>query len=928
MAVVTLVFVVCLIRLADSVVSAQTTTTGSIEGTVVDVNGAAAPGLTVTATGQGGGSASTTTNEEGFFRISQLKPGKYTVSVDAGSGFARFEQTNIEVNLSRSTNLRVNLQHAAGSENVRNSSGAAVEVTPTDIGGARLWTFNLPPGSLKLYLPDDMRAGDTISGTVSAEPKGKDEKEKRKNASELNGLVVQFVTQRWPVSGGVIQRLAIPATLVRLPEIILLDEKGKKLDSATLPVAPAQNINTAPKFIIPKLGQSGRPFMITGPFDGDSSNTNIKIGGTDAKVIAESPRSAVVDTPKTVVGPNNIVVNDNGNTATGNFRALKIDLTAPKTSLLKGESTELHVEVQGLEGISQPVQVQLQNQTPSNINLSGGNTQNIVIQPSQVTTGGTFNWSGTVTGTGTGGFNITGTIPTTAQTTGATTTPTATPQSTPSSQQTTGQSTTNPNAVPIAGTAKEIKTKCDELQKELDEARRRCEEKRKECAELELKLQAAKDKAAQAQADYDQKKKEYDEALQSLLDSIRKAAAERKPPLDWEFSLAKPEGPDGDNWASVTLEGVVVWFAYPKGKDGKRQKMTAEEAKKNGDVVRGLLALYPELRQKLRTMGSALAEADKKNRAAQAALAEAAAATETCKRELEKLCAEVAELEKQLEECKKQEAEARKREEEANKATQPVKPAGPDTSQPEPTKPAPKPGDPPAPNPQDEVNKKLCEFCIKFLTPEGSSEVPDQIDKLQELAEALGILNDALENSKGPSSLLPMLQKLSAALQAAQAGADVVNQVSDVIKQIKELGAGGNDPANMGKFLKLIGGALQNVKAGGPLVQGLAFFFNQLGALFSAVAELGDALATFRQMRQINGELRKYSCPQILGMFMNALDKANGDMDQALNNFIDSRFGALVGKDERLKDKVKQAILAKLRLCCLQKILKDCPKKK
>ncbi len=65
-------------------------------------------------------------------------------------------------------------------------------------------------------------------------------------------------------------------------------------------------------------------------------------------------------------------------------------------------------------------------------------------------------------------------------------------------------------------------------------------------------------------------------------------------------------------------------------------------------------------------------------------------------------------------------------------------------------------------------------------------------------------------------------------------------------------------------------------------------------------------------MHQINSELRKYSCPQILGIFLSALDKAKGDMDQALNSFIDSRSGARVGNDERLKARLRQAMLAKL----------------
>jgi len=242
------------------------------------------------------------------------------------------------------------------------------------------------------------------------------------------------------VSDGKIENIKLPDS-AQNAELILSDEQGKQLARALIALGRLTAVGASGgRFSFPELGQSGMPFPIGGPFDGNSANTTVKIRDANGKVIAESPRVAVVSVPQNVVGPTNIEIQDNGTSTSGTFRALKIDLTAPKTSLMKGESTELHVEVQGLEGISQPVQVQLQNQTPSNINLSGGNTQTIPIQPSQVTTGGMFNWNGTVTGTGTGGFNITGTLPTTAPspTSSPATKPTPTPTRSP---------TTNPRPV-------------------------------------------------------------------------------------------------------------------------------------------------------------------------------------------------------------------------------------------------------------------------------------------------------------------------------------------------------------------------------------------------------------------------------------------------------------------------------------------------
>ena len=115
---------------------AQTTTTGSIEGTVVDVNGAAVPGVTVTAVRQGGRSASATSNDQGIFRISNIEPGTYTVTVEAEKGFGKFEQANVPVNLSTVSSLTIQLrpQGAAETVEVTASSGAAIDVTQNTTG--------------------------------------------------------------------------------------------------------------------------------------------------------------------------------------------------------------------------------------------------------------------------------------------------------------------------------------------------------------------------------------------------------------------------------------------------------------------------------------------------------------------------------------------------------------------------------------------------------------------------------------------------------------------------------------------------------------------------------------------------------------------------------------------------------------------------
>ncbi|HKR12094.1 MAG TPA: TonB-dependent receptor [Pyrinomonadaceae bacterium] len=115
---------------------AQTTTTGSIEGVVTDSTGAAVPGVTVTATRQGGRSTTATSNDEGLFRISNIEPGNYTVTIEADKGFGKFEQANVPVNLSRTSSINIQLrpQGAAETVTVTAGSGAGIDVTQNTTG--------------------------------------------------------------------------------------------------------------------------------------------------------------------------------------------------------------------------------------------------------------------------------------------------------------------------------------------------------------------------------------------------------------------------------------------------------------------------------------------------------------------------------------------------------------------------------------------------------------------------------------------------------------------------------------------------------------------------------------------------------------------------------------------------------------------------
>ena len=95
-------------------------TTGNLEGTVKDPNGAVVPNVTITissaktaasgttTTGIGSGFKRTTnTDEEGFFRVLQVPPGLYDVVTTATSGFGEARYENVTVSIGQTVQLTI-----------------------------------------------------------------------------------------------------------------------------------------------------------------------------------------------------------------------------------------------------------------------------------------------------------------------------------------------------------------------------------------------------------------------------------------------------------------------------------------------------------------------------------------------------------------------------------------------------------------------------------------------------------------------------------------------------------------------------------------------------------------------------------------------------------------------------------------------------
>lgn len=170
-------FLSIILALSFTAFSQSQSTTGNIEGRIVDQNGAVVPGVSVSATNTANGFGKTTVSDSaGGYIFVLLPPGSYKVEVAAAKGFAAATYNNVQVTVGAKTALEIALS-AGGSVNVVDvtAQGQAVETTRTSISttvderrvtnlptnGRNFLDFaTLTPGIVR----DPTRAGDLAVG--------------------------------------------------------------------------------------------------------------------------------------------------------------------------------------------------------------------------------------------------------------------------------------------------------------------------------------------------------------------------------------------------------------------------------------------------------------------------------------------------------------------------------------------------------------------------------------------------------------------------------------------------------------------------------------------------------------------------------------------------------------------------------------------
>lgn len=158
-----LVFILC-----SSMILAQTNA-GELRGTITDELGGIIVGATVTVDNSKGIKKTVITDKDGFFTISNLLPGTYTVRVSAGE-FAAYENKDVEISAGRRTLFDIKLGVATLNEEVSIGESSDLSTEPDKNTGAIVLRSN----ELEIFPddPQDLAAALQALAGPSAGPNG------------------------------------------------------------------------------------------------------------------------------------------------------------------------------------------------------------------------------------------------------------------------------------------------------------------------------------------------------------------------------------------------------------------------------------------------------------------------------------------------------------------------------------------------------------------------------------------------------------------------------------------------------------------------------------------------------------------------------------------------------------------------------------
>jgi len=275
--------------------------------------------------------------------------------------------------------------------------------------------YNTSDAIVTVYLPDDFQNGDKISGTFNVFNEGIAEEQLQKSLTEVRKYKFNFSNSENQTN--VLQRLVnvqpnqltnlLPIKIYSSLILTLTESTGiaytKELKPIEDPILPIDGC------VVPMHILSGESLRIIGTFDGNASNTRVRIGNIILPVLAESPRQCIVEVPviPQLAGKVGIsILEDLKPKCSATIFLVKMVVGYDRIKVKKGETAQVTLTIKGLEDLKNTALLLVENTTPSLINLKDGNKQQIDITPGMITPTGDLKMKFNVEGIASGEFML------------------------------------------------------------------------------------------------------------------------------------------------------------------------------------------------------------------------------------------------------------------------------------------------------------------------------------------------------------------------------------------------------------------------------------------------------------------------------------------------------------------------------------------
>ncbi|MCC6693615.1 MAG: hypothetical protein IT253_09500 [Chitinophagaceae bacterium] len=247
--------------------------------------------------------------------------------------------------------------------------------------------FNHPSGKVKVYLPDDIRVGDIISGTIHVEPAGKNLKQETKSLSDLKKAFFIIDQHEFSIDGinNKIHFKKEAGLKTDSTTIFFMNSDGKGISNISI---PSNQKSVSGQCAIPNHILTASPVSIPGNFDGDASNTQCSIDGKLIEIVAESPRQCIIFYPQDAGGFHNLNIQETNRQGCSKLvSGVTMNVSTGKLNLVKGEKTFIEVTITGLQNLPDTAFLILENLSTEIITLFPFKKVIIPLSPDSIGTG-------------------------------------------------------------------------------------------------------------------------------------------------------------------------------------------------------------------------------------------------------------------------------------------------------------------------------------------------------------------------------------------------------------------------------------------------------------------------------------------------------------------------------------------------------------